>query len=150
MASSYRSKVDHTLRGTRKLEGVPGQPSVITLPEGFEKEVSISLGAVGDLIQGDGLEHSKAVLYEHVADLIFDRTISYASLESPLTRQELKKEVISDKESPIECCSREQFEVLKGREGKCFTVIHTACNHMFDMGAEGVQTTLDSIRHATA
>lgn len=26
--AGYRSKVDHTLRGTRKLEGVPGQPSV--------------------------------------------------------------------------------------------------------------------------
>ncbi len=128
--------------GTR-IDALCGGKNMITLPEGFEKEGSISLGAVGDLIQGDGLEHSKDVLYERVADLIFDRTISYASLESPLTRQELKKEVISDKESPIECCSREQFEVLKGRKGKYFTVIHTACNHMFDMGAEGVQTTLD-------
>ncbi len=116
---------------------------MIRLPEGFEKERSISLAAVGDLIPSDGLEYSKDVLYEHVADLIFDQTISYASLESPLTNQERKAEVISDKESPIECCSREQFDVMKGHKGKFLTVIHTASNHMFDMGAEGVHTTLD-------
>jgi Bacterial capsule synthesis protein PGA_cap len=120
-----------------------GPDNMIRLPEGFEKERSISLAAVGDLIPGSGLEHSKDVLYEHVADLIFDSTIAYASLESPLTNQERKAEVISDKESPIECCSLEQFDVVKGHDGKRLTVIHTASNHMFDMGAEGVHATLD-------
>jgi len=120
-----------------------GADNMIQLPEDFETERSISLAAVGDLIPSGGLEQSKDVLYEHVADLIFDRTISYASLEAPLTDQERKAEVISEKESPIECCSREQFDVMKGHNGKCLTVIHTASNHMFDMGAEGVHTTLD-------
>ena len=120
-----------------------GTGNMIRLPEGFKEERSISLAAVGDLIPGSGLEHSKDVLYEHVADLIFDRTISYASLESPLTNQERKAEIISDKESPIECCSLEQFDVVKGHGGRHLTVIHTASNHMFDMGAEGVHTTLD-------
>lgn len=120
-----------------------GADNVIQLPEGFELERSISFAAVGDLIPGNGLEHSKGVLYEHVADLIFDRTISYASLESPLTYQERTAEVISDKESPIECCSLEQFDVIKGHEGRHLTVVHTASNHMFDMGAEGVHATLD-------
>ncbi len=35
--AGYRSKVDHSLRGTRKLEGVPGQPSVI----GGEAELNL-------------------------------------------------------------------------------------------------------------
>jgi poly-gamma-glutamate synthesis protein (capsule biosynthesis protein) len=127
------------------LDALCGSDNMIRLPEGFEKERSISLAAVGDLIPGSGLEHSKDVLYEHVADLIFDRTISYASLESPLTNQKRKAEVISDKESPIECCSLEQFDVVKGHDGRRLTVIHTASNHMFDMGAEGVHATLDQI-----
>ncbi len=117
----------------------------IELPAGFNKETSVSLSAVGDLIPSEGLEYSKDILYEHVADLIFDSTISYASLESPITKQELKKGVISDKEGPIECCSLKQFETLNGHKGKCFTAIHTATNHMFDMGAEGVETTLDQL-----
>lgn len=125
------------------VDALCGTGSTIQLPEGFEKESSITLAAVGDLIPSGQVEHSKDVLFEHVADLIFNSTISYASLESPLTTQELKEEVISDKESPIECCSTEQFEVMKGYKSKRFTVIHTASNHMFDMGAEGVQTTLD-------
>ncbi len=116
--------------------------SVVKIPEGFKKESSITLGAAGDLIQAEGLDHSKDVLFENIADLLFDQTVSYANLESPLTEQELKKEVISDKESPIECCSKEQFDILKGYKDKRFTVMHTAGNHMFDMGVEGVQTTL--------
>ncbi len=114
---------------------------VVGLPQGFEKHSSLTLGAAGDLIQAEGLEHSKDVLFERVADLLFDQTVSYANLESPLTEQELQKEVISDKESPIECCSREQFDVLKGHKEKRFTVMHTAGNHMLDMGVEGVETT---------
>ena len=114
---------------------------VVGLPQGFEKHSSLTLGAAGDLIQAEGLEHSKDVLFERIGDLLFDQTVSYANLESPLTEQELKKEVISDKESPIECCSREQFDVLKGHKDKRFTVMHTAGNHMFDMGVEGVETT---------
>lgn len=86
--------VIHPEHGTN-IDALCGGNSMIKLPQGFKKEGSISLGAVGDLIQGDGLEHSKDVLYEHVADLIFGRTISYASLECPLTRQELKKEARS-------------------------------------------------------
>ncbi|MCI0749834.1 MAG: CapA family protein [Nevskiales bacterium] len=132
----------HPERGA-DLAALCGPKPTIALPAGFEKESTISLGAVGDLIPAQGLEHSKDILYERVADLIFDRTISYAAAEAPLTRQKLKKEIISDKESPIECCSREQFDALKGHRGKNFTVIHTASNHMFDMGTEGVQTTLD-------
>lgn len=115
--------------------------SIVGLPAGFEKNGALTLGAAGDLIQADGLEHSRDKLYENVADLLFDQTISYANLESPLTEQELVEEVISDKESPIECCSREQFDILKGHKERRFTVIHTAGNHFADMGVEGVETT---------
>ncbi|MGD8790542.1 MAG: CapA family protein [Burkholderiales bacterium] len=116
-------------------------PRLVGLPPEFEKSTGLSLAAVGDLIQTDTLAHSANLLYERIADLLFDRDIAYANLESPLTTQTLHEEVISDKESPIECCSREQFDILKGHKGRFFTVMHTAGNHMADMGVEGVQTT---------
>lgn len=111
-------------------------------PRGFEKRSSLTLGAAGDLLQAEGLEHSKDMLFEGIADLLFDKTVSFANLESPITEQELIREVISDRAAPIQCCSREQFNILKGHKDKRFTVINTANNHMFDMGVEGVETTL--------
>jgi poly-gamma-glutamate synthesis protein (capsule biosynthesis protein) len=115
--------------------------STVVLPEGFSRQASVTLGAAGDLIQAEGLEHSADRLYENVEDLLFEKDLSYANLESPLTTQALQKEVISDKESPIECCSRAQFDILKGHRGKCFSLMHTAGNHSFDMGVEGIETT---------
>jgi poly-gamma-glutamate capsule biosynthesis protein CapA/YwtB (metallophosphatase superfamily) len=115
---------------------------IVRVPDEFKEQGRITFGAVGDLIQAEGLEGSRDELYGRIADLLFDQTISYANLESPLTEQAVQEEVISDKEAPIECCSKEQFDILKGHEGRNFTVMHTAGNHMFDMGAEGIQTTL--------
>ncbi len=43
--AGYRSKVDHTLRGTRNLEGVPGQPSVIAGEAELNLPDTLYLGA---------------------------------------------------------------------------------------------------------
>lgn len=112
------------------------------LPSAFQKKETITLSAVGDLIPSEEIDNSKDILYENVSDLIFDSDISFANLESPITEQELIKEVMSDKESPVECCSRKQFNIIKGHRNKQFTVMHTAGNHIFDMGMEGIETTL--------
>lgn len=132
-------------KGERTADLLTTDKRLVGLPQDFEKHSSLTLGAAGDLLQAEGLEHSKDLLFENVADLLFDQTVSYANFESPITGQELKQEVISDKESPTECCSREQFDILKGHKGKRFTVLHTANNHMFDMGFEGVDTTLKAL-----
>jgi poly-gamma-glutamate synthesis protein (capsule biosynthesis protein) len=121
--------------------------AALSLPEGFEKKSSVTFGAAGDLISVDGLEKSKDFLYDEVADLIFDQDVSFASLESQLTDQEIVKEVLSDKESPVECCSMEQYNTLKGHRGKNFTVMHTACNHTLDLGIEGVERSLNQLEH---
>lgn len=122
--------------------GFFGEQQEVRLPEGFVKQGGVSLAAVGDLIPAQGLEGAKDHIYEKVADLIFDKDISYANLESPLTTQALHEEVISDKEAPIECCSLDQFQILKGHQGRNFNVIHAMGNHGFDMGREGIDTTL--------
>jgi len=115
---------------------------IISVPEGFRKKGAITLSAVGDLIPVDGLENSKDILYENVADLIFERDISFAGLEAPLTNREIEREVFSDKGGPVESCSQGQFDVVKGHRGKRYTAMHTASNHMLDLGLEGIETTL--------
>ena len=127
----------HHPRGEGRTGGGPADDrhTPRRVAQGFDKHSLLTLGAAGNLLQAEGLEHSNDVLFENVAGLLFDQTVSYANFESPVTEQELKQEVISDKESPTECCSREQFDILKGHKGKRFTVLHTANNHMFDMGS---------------
>lgn len=117
-----------------------------SLPNGFEKKYSVTFSAVGDLIKVKGLENSRDKLYEKVADLIFAKDISYANLESQLTRQEVGEMKFSDKEPPPLCLTQEQYDALKGHQGKQFTLMHTACNHTFDAGLEGVDTTLAQLQ----
>jgi len=128
-------------KGERAADLLMTDRTVVGLPLGFEKRGAITLGAGGDLLRSKGLDHSKDVLFEKVADLLFDQTVSYANFESPITGQPLQDEVIGDRGPPVECCSREQFGILKGHRDRNFTVLHTANNHMFDMGVEGVETT---------
>ncbi len=115
------------------------------LPPDFEKTHGITFGAVGDLIKVEGLENSKDTLYEDVADLIFDKDISYGNLESQLTGQDVGTYTFSEKETPPLCCTQGEYDVLKAHKGKRFTVMHTACNHTFDMGLEGLETTLEQL-----
>ena len=114
----------------------------LPLPEGFEKKHSVTFSAVGDLYKVEGLENSKDKLYEEVADLIFDKNISYANLESQLTGREVGKLTFNEKETPPLCCTKEQYEAFKGHKEKQFILMHTASNHTLDMGVEGLETTL--------
>lgn len=117
----------------------------VKLPPGFEKQHSLTFGAAGDILYPQGVQYDDK-LYENIADLLFGQTVSFANLESPVTTQPLVKEVISNKAAPLECCSREQFSILKGYKGKNFSILNTANNHMFDWGVEGIETTLQAFK----
>lgn len=117
------------------------------LPEGFVSKHSLTFAAVGDLIKVEGLENSKDRLYEKIAEVIFNKDISYANLESQLTGQDVKAYTFSDKEAPPTCCSKEQYAALKGHNDKVYTLMHTACNHTLDMGLEGLETTLTQLEN---
>lgn len=126
-------------------ENILAKDPIGGLPGGFESDTRLTLGAGGDLLQADGLELSKDILFENVADLFFEQDVSLANLESPITRGELVKEVIGDKGPPIECCNHAQFETLASHGGRYFTILNTSNNHMFDRGLEGVDTTHDAL-----
>lgn len=114
----------------------------VMLPEGFAETTTLSMGAGGDLLRSAGIDGSQDRLFENVADLLFDKDISFANFESPVTTQPLVDEVIGDQGPPTECCSATQFDILTSHKGKRFDILNTANNHMFDMGIEGVETTM--------
>lgn len=120
--------------------------SKIHLPKGFGGTSSVTFGALGDILQADGLDYAKDMLYEQVHHLVFDQTISYANFESPITDGQLIKEAIGNKEAPIECCSPAQFDALASHRGKYFSVLNSANNHTFDRGLEGIAKTQGTFR----
>jgi len=140
----YKSKkpVLYPEPNTPPAEFIKRNNTSIKLPADFNEVKTVTFSAVGDLIKVNGLENSKDKFYEKISDLVFDAGISYANLESQLTSQDIGGYTFSDKETPPLCCTQEEYETLKGYNGKQYTLMHTACNHTFDMGIEGLETTL--------
>lgn len=120
----------------------------ISLPSDFIPKQTLTLSAVGDLMQHDTLTLQDYSPYRTIADTLFSTNISFANLESPLTGQDLKNLTIREDESPALCISQSQFERLKGDGSRQFTVMATACNHSLDFGEEGVLTTRSSLAKA--
>ncbi|WP_244840108.1 CapA family protein [Mesorhizobium sp. 131-2-5] len=115
--------------------------SVVSLPRGFEKESSLSVGVAGDLIQAEGLEQSKNVLFSNVADLLFEKDLSFANYESVVADDDIVKEALGDGRSFTMCCSKDQYSTLTQHNGKHFTVLNTANNHTFDLDLAGLVAT---------
>jgi poly-gamma-glutamate synthesis protein (capsule biosynthesis protein) len=122
---------------TEKLQHI-NQP---LLPKEFQTKKSTTFSAVGDLMNAKGLENSIGKFYANVAELIFDADISIANLESTLTRGKVINTGFQINATP------EQFEVLKGHNGKNYTVFCTANNHILDHGMEGFNTTHDQLEN---
>jgi poly-gamma-glutamate capsule biosynthesis protein CapA/YwtB (metallophosphatase superfamily) len=135
----------HAEKGERAENLLMTDSRVVGLPQGFETFGSVRLGAAGDLFHADCLDHSKDILFENIADLLFDQDVSYANFECPLTEKGPKQGAPIDKKAPLTFCTREQFDVLKGFKDKCFTVLNTANNHILDMGVHGIETTLKAL-----
>jgi poly-gamma-glutamate synthesis protein (capsule biosynthesis protein) len=109
------------------------------LPEGFQGETSVEISAVGDLMKAKGIENSEGKFYAKVAELIFEADISIANLESPPTSAKTTRSGWTIQST------REQFNALKGHNGKQYTVFSTANNHILDRGIEGFNTTHDQL-----
>ncbi|OWU85737.1 hypothetical protein ATO6_02135 [Oceanicola sp. 22II-s10i] len=117
----------------------------VSLPQGLVPERTLTLGACGDMLRSPGIDGSQDILFEKVADDLFGQDLAFANFESPVTTQPLVDEVIGDAGPPVECCSREQFDIFKGHRGRNFDMLHTANNHMFDMGVEGIESTQSAL-----
>lgn len=111
--------------------------SSVKLPLGFKTDTSATLAAAGDLMPADGLESSKDILFENIADELFNVDISFANLEGPVT----EKYVEYHPGTNLLNFSIAQFATLAGYRGKYFETLSFCNNHTFDWGIEGVETT---------
>ncbi|HJX38242.1 MAG TPA: CapA family protein [Anaerolineae bacterium] len=121
------------------------QIGVSLLPARFEGSASVEMSAVGDLTSTAGVENSQGRFYEHVADLIFDTDLSIANLESTLTKGEIGDFVLPDGEEPMINATLEQYHAFKAHQGRQYTILQTANNHILDRGMEGFDTTHDQL-----
>ncbi|MGR9244035.1 CapA family protein (plasmid) [Rhizobium leguminosarum] len=115
--------------------------SVVSLPRDFDTECSLTMGVAGDLIQAEGLEQSKNILFSSVADILFERDISFANYESVVAEDDIVKKALGDGRSFTMCCSKGQYSTLTQHNGKRFSVLNTANNHTFDLDLVGLETT---------
>ncbi len=115
------------------------------LPQGFQEERRLRLSAVGDLMNAKGSEHSNGVFYSEIADLVFGADVSFANLESTLTRGEVDQDGWSSDNTPKINATPEQYDALKGHGDRLYTVFQTANNHILDCGMEGFDATHDQI-----
>ncbi|KPK36457.1 MAG: hypothetical protein AMJ69_13335, partial [Gammaproteobacteria bacterium SG8_47] len=112
-----------------------GQADQSLLPEGFRIEYGIGISAVGDLMRATGLGNSKEQFYAKVADSIFGSDISFANLESTVIN-------IDDCEKGLHVnITADEFNALKGHQGRQYTVFSTANNHILDGGMKGIVDT---------
>ncbi|WP_028053148.1 CapA family protein [Sinorhizobium medicae] len=114
--------------------------SIMKLPPEFEKTASLTIGAAGDLMPAEGLEASKDIVFENVADVLLNVDVSFANLEAPVTEQQIKVSFTGDA-APIMGFSPSEFAAIAGHKGLNFKLLSFANNHAFDRGVEGLDTT---------
>ena len=114
-------------------------------PAGFQAEQEITLSSAGDLIGHEYLRASAGVLYEDVADLLFDADLCMANLECPVVPGADVALTFDMTKGPRLFYDEEQLDIVCGHRDRRFSFLATACNHSLDFGAEGLDTTLDAL-----
>ncbi|RVH99935.1 CapA family protein [Sinorhizobium meliloti] len=132
-----------TTEGQNGVAGVlfANDNSSVRLPKDFVGQASLTIGAAGDLMPAEGLEHSKDFLYESVSDILFDVDVSFANLEAPVTAQKVEVKFVGGDSPPIMGFTVAEFPTIVRHKGKTFTALSFANNHTFDRGLEGLETT---------
>ncbi|UPK34474.1 hypothetical protein IVB18_41320 [Bradyrhizobium sp. 186] len=97
--------------------------SVVKLPDEFRKNTSVTIGAAGDLMPAEGLEFSKDIFFENIADVLLEVDISFANLEGPVTEQNVEVAIVEGSKAPILGFSIAQFPTVAGHRGKYFTAL---------------------------
>ncbi|TIO54488.1 MAG: hypothetical protein E5X98_21745, partial [Mesorhizobium sp.] len=111
--------------------------SVVRLPSSFEAKNCLTVGAAGDLMPAEGLEQSRDIIFENVADLLFDVDVSFANLEGPVSDTKFDVNFIGGNAPHILGFTRSEFESITAHKGKNFKLLSFANNHSFDKGIEG-------------
>ena len=109
---------------------------------------SYRVSALGDLMKAKYVEQSKGKLFEHIDDLVFGADISYANLESTLSKD--KPRAVENNEAgetPHINITKNQYDALISHKDKKFNVLQIANNHIMDCGYEGAQITMEALEN---
>lgn len=143
-------KTTHPTRRARKKSGLETyfqdqKSKLINLPPNFQIHSQLSISSVGDLINHPFLKSSRQTLYPEVEEIIFNVDLPMANLECPIYTTN-KEFVFSLQKAPPLYYDIDSFNVVKGTSKKKYSFMATACNHSLDFGAEGIQSTIESLK----
>ncbi|MER9651826.1 CapA family protein [Mesorhizobium sp. M0199] len=115
--------------------------STVGLPKGFQTERFLTLGGAGDLIQADGLDQSKDILFEGIEDILFNKDVVFSNYESVVVDEQVAKEYAVDGNSFVMCCSEAQYKTLTQHKFRRFDILNIANNHSLDLGGDALSAT---------
>lgn len=105
----------------------------------------ITISAVGDLMCTKGIGGCKDTVYKNVSDLIFNSDIRFANLESTFSGGDIEPITFNADEGPVINLDMAQYKALTEHEGKRYTIVQLANNHIVDSGEEGALKTLEQL-----
>jgi poly-gamma-glutamate synthesis protein (capsule biosynthesis protein) len=118
------------------------------LPDGFVRDGSATVSAVGDLWTHAFVSRSRESLYASVDDLVFGADVAMANLEGTILAGAAGARRFDTREGPPLAFDRETFSVVRGGDRRGFDFLTTANNHSLDHGGEGVDHTIRVLREA--
>ncbi|MBF4692214.1 CapA family protein [Fusibacter ferrireducens] len=108
---------------------------------------NITMSASGDLMQGKHIETSGDHLYKYVSPLIFGRDLSYANLESTLSKDAPRPMGVEGQgDTPQINITKNQYHTLVKHETHKYDILQISNNHIMDCGFEGADITMDQLR----
>jgi hypothetical protein len=109
----------------------------------------LSVSSVGDIMHHPYIGRSEGVLYENVADIIFDADVAMANMGCVVRTGGAVPLEIGGKASPALSMSSEELRAVAGHQGRGFVAMSASNNHSLDFGEEGVRSTMDALRVAS-
>lgn len=110
-----------------------------------EPDGEITLSFVGDLMATKGVERSRDILYDEVAEEIFGADVAFANLESTFADGGVEDLAFRPGDTPKINLNPAQYEALIQHKGRSFDIVNLANNHILDCGEAGVQRTWERL-----
>ena len=117
-----------------------------SVPPGFQPDAILRLHAVGDLMNHPYLRNSWGYVYENVSDVVFGADVVVANLECVVDPAASARFDMRSKTAPALCYGEADFKAARGAEGRTYTLMSLANNHILDRGEAGVVRTVDMLR----
>lgn len=144
-------KAHHPVTRARRGSGLeerlaPGRGrEELPLPTGFEAGGTARLIAAGDVMPHPYVGASAGSLFDRIGREVFEADVSMANLEAIVRRGHGGRIRFTNDSAPGLTLDAAELDVLTSHQGARWTFLSTANNHSLDLGADGVDRTLDAL-----